>query len=92
VILIEPDNAEALAWGIRDAVARGPMSAALRSTATGRFTVGQSVDALLELLSRHGHRSAPHLERELEAIIRLPSPPLRLPAPRGVRAETPAPA
>jgi hypothetical protein len=41
--------------------------------AASRFTVVQSVDALLDILSRYGHRPPPHVERELEALIRLPS-------------------
>ena len=73
LILVEPDNAEALAWGIRQAIDAGPMPANERRTAASRFTVVQSVDALLDILSRYGHRPPPHVERELEALIRLPS-------------------
>lgn len=79
VILVEPDHAEALAWGIRDAIARGPLPSAERRIAASRFTVAQSVDALLDLLSRYGHRQARHIERELEALVQLPSTPTRLP-------------
>jgi D-inositol-3-phosphate glycosyltransferase len=77
VILVEPDNAEALAWGIRDAITRGPVPAAERATAGNRFTVAHSVDALLDILSRYGHPPLPEIERELETLIRLPavSPP-----------------
>ena len=77
--LVEPDNAEALAWGIREAIAAGPMPASGRQAAAGRFTVGQSVDALLDILSRHGHRPPPQIERDLEALIRLPSSTARRP-------------
>jgi glycosyltransferase involved in cell wall biosynthesis len=72
VVLIEPDNADALALGIRDAIDRGAMSPAERRTAAGRFTVAHSVDALLDILTRYGHPSAPEVERELEALIRQP--------------------
>ena len=77
--LVEPDNAEALAWGFREAIAAGTMSASDRRSAASRFTVVQSVDALLEILSRHGHRPAAQIERELEALIRLPSTTPRRP-------------
>jgi len=73
VTLIEPDDAEALAWGIRAAIAQGPLAALERRTAASRFTVAHSVDALLEILSRHGHRPPARLERELEQLMRLPS-------------------
>lgn len=71
--LVEPDNAEALAWGIREAVAAGPLPANERSSAGSRFTAVQSVDALLDILSRYGHRPPLQLERDLEALVRLPS-------------------
>jgi D-inositol-3-phosphate glycosyltransferase len=74
VVLVEPDNAEALAWGIREAISMGPLSSVQRATAASRFTVAHSVDALLEVLSRYGHRPPPQLERELEELILLPSP------------------
>jgi D-inositol-3-phosphate glycosyltransferase len=47
VVLVGPDNAEALAWGIREAVDRGPLSPA----AGMRFTVAQSVDTLLNVFA-----------------------------------------
>jgi glycosyltransferase involved in cell wall biosynthesis len=71
--LVEPDNAEALAWGCRAAIAAGPLSASERRAAASRFTAVQSVDALLDIVSRYGHRPPSHVERELEALIRLPS-------------------
>ncbi len=73
VTLVDPDNAEALAWGIRAAILEGSMSAQERSTAASRFTVAHSVDALLDILSRHGYRPPRQLENELERLIRLPS-------------------
>ena len=79
LILVEPDNAEALAWGLRRAIARGPMSAAARRATATRFTVADSVDQLLEVFARP-HASTPaSIARELEALVRLPSsrPPLR---------------
>ena len=78
--LVEPDNAEALAWGCRAAIAAGPLQASERQMAASRFTVVQSVDALLDILSRYGHRPPPHVERELEALIRLPSTATERPA------------
>ena len=73
VTFVEPDNAEALAWGIREAVTAGPLSPARRSVAASRFTVAHSVDALLDILSRYGYRPPPQIERELEALVRRPS-------------------
>jgi glycosyltransferase involved in cell wall biosynthesis len=78
--LVEPDNAEALAWGIREAIAAGPLPGSERASAASKFTAVQSVDALLDLLSRYGHRPPPHIERELEALILLPSTAIRRPA------------
>lgn len=78
--LVEPDNAEALAWGIREAIAAGPLPRSERASAASKFTAVQSVDALLDILSRYGHRPSPHIERELEALIRLPSTAIRRPA------------
>ena len=40
VVLVRPDNAEALAWGIREAMDSGPLSPAARQDAGTRFTVG----------------------------------------------------
>jgi len=71
--LVQPDNADALAWGCRAAIAAGPLQASERRLAASRFTVVQSVDALLDILSRYGHRPPAQVEQELEALIRLPS-------------------
>ena len=92
VILIEPDNAEALAWGIREAVNRRTMPTEVRNEAASRFTVSQSVNALLDVLSRFGHRPEPHVERELEALIQLPSPPSPLRHRHGAAAPATVPA
>lgn len=77
LILVEPDNAEALAWGIREAIAAGPLQDEERQSAGRYFTVAQSVDALLDILSRYGHRPPPQVERDLEELIRLPSTTIR---------------
>ncbi len=73
VTYVEPDNAEALAWGIRQAITDGPVTPAARSNAATRFTRTHSVDALLDILSRYGHRASAYLDRELEELIQLPS-------------------
>jgi len=52
VILVAPDNAEALAVGIRTVIAEGPLSASERHSATTEFTVAQSVDRLLEVFDQ----------------------------------------
>ena len=50
VILVEPDDAEALAQGIVLAIAKGPLPDAVRRTAGNLYTVVQSVDNLLQIL------------------------------------------
>ena len=50
VMLIEPDEPEALAQGITRAVAIGALSEAIRRHAVNLFTVEQSVDNLLRVL------------------------------------------
>ncbi|HKY56562.1 MAG TPA: glycosyltransferase family 4 protein [Aeromicrobium sp.] len=47
VTYVDPDNAEALAIGIRTAIAEGQMSSAERRVASAAFTVEQSIDGLL---------------------------------------------
>ena len=71
--LVEADNSEALALGIIDALSRDRVSASERAGAARRFTVGQSVDALLEVL-RAPHPITPfRLVQELELLVSLPS-------------------
>jgi D-inositol-3-phosphate glycosyltransferase len=50
VILIAPNNPEAIAAGIMDAIARGPLPLKIRAKAANLFTVEQSVDNLLRVL------------------------------------------
>jgi glycosyltransferase involved in cell wall biosynthesis len=73
VVLVAPDNAEALAWGIREAVAAGPLSPARRQDAGTKFTVAQSVDALLNVLTRPLPIPPGVIVRELEELIAAPS-------------------
>jgi glycosyltransferase involved in cell wall biosynthesis len=73
VVLVSPDNAEALAWGIREAIDSGPLSPAARHDAGVRFTVGQSVDALLEVLARPLPIPPAAVVRQLEELIAAPS-------------------
>ena len=61
VTFVDPDNAEALALGIRAAVAEGRVTPMERSNALGRFTVEQSVDGLLALIAPAPARSMPGL-------------------------------
>jgi D-inositol-3-phosphate glycosyltransferase len=78
VVLVEPDNAEALAWGIRTAIERGPVPGSARQVAGRLFTVSQSVDALLRVFSapRIGsrHESAQTRARSHHPAHRLPLP------------------
>jgi hypothetical protein len=73
VVLVAPDNAEALAWGIREAADNGPLSLAARHDAGERFTVGQSVDALLNVLTRPLPIPPAVIVRQLEEQIAAPS-------------------
>lgn len=50
VVLVKPDNAEALAWGIREAIENGPLPVGTREDAATKFTVGQSVNSLLKVI------------------------------------------
>lgn len=69
VILVEPDNAEALALGLRAAISAGPVSPFSRTRAAMRFTVADSVDSLLDVFARP-HRPTPAaIVRELEAMV-----------------------
>ena len=89
LILVAPDNAEALAWGIREAIASGPPTEAERARAGLQFSVADSVDALLDVFQREPAVTPMAVVRELEELIQLPA---REPAPlrsRIVSAEVP---
>ena len=92
VVLVSPDNAEALAWGIRAAAGRGPLSAAARHDAGGMFTVGQSVDALLSVFARPRPIPPAVIVRQLEELIAAPSAAVPRPVRRSsARTEAAAP-
>jgi D-inositol-3-phosphate glycosyltransferase len=89
VVLVTPDNAEALAWGIREAVDSGPLSPAARHDAGARFTVGHSVDALLKVLARPLPIPPAAIVRQLEELIAAPSAEVsRTPSPGSALTET----
>ena len=73
VVLVRPDNAEALAWGIREAVDSGPLTTATRQGAGMRFTVGQSVDTLLKVFTQPLPIPPATIVRQLEELILAPS-------------------
>jgi D-inositol-3-phosphate glycosyltransferase len=73
VVLVRSDNAEALAWGIREAMDSGPLSPAARQDAGTRFTVGQSVDALLNVFAQPLPIPPASIVRQLEQLILAPS-------------------
>jgi glycosyltransferase involved in cell wall biosynthesis len=58
VTFVAPDNAEALALGIRTAIAEGPLTPEERRAASSRFTVGHSVDQLLAVFEQSYDRSS----------------------------------
>ena len=68
MVLVSPDNAEALAWGIREAVNSGPLSANARRDAGVMFTVGQSVDALLKVFAQPLPIPPAAIVRQLEEL------------------------
>ena len=72
LVLVAPDNAEALAWGIRAAVDAGPLPARARHAAGTMFTAAQSVDALLEVVARPAPITPAMIVRQLEELISLP--------------------
>jgi glycosyltransferase involved in cell wall biosynthesis len=73
VALITPDNAEALAWGIREAVDNGPLSPAARHDAGTRFTVEQSVTTLLKVFAQPFPIPPATIVAQLEELILAPS-------------------
>lgn len=88
MVLVSPDNAEALAWGILEAVASGPLSAAARRDAGVMFTVGQSVDTLLNVFARPLPIPPAAIVRQLEELIAAPSSDnLRTPRPGSALSE-----
>jgi D-inositol-3-phosphate glycosyltransferase len=82
--LIAPDDAEALALGIREAIARGALPGSSRDAAATRFTVRESVDQLLTVLAGPHPLTPAWIVRELELIALLPSPDGPLSRPRTV--------
>jgi D-inositol-3-phosphate glycosyltransferase len=72
VTLVAPDNAEALALGIHEAIRRGSASSRARRVAAGRFTVRASVDELLAVFARPRPITPATIVRELEALVLLP--------------------
>ncbi|MFD1825570.1 MULTISPECIES: glycosyltransferase family 4 protein [Mumia] len=73
VLLVAPDDAEALAWGLRRAIESGALPDATRRAAGAMFTVAQSVDALLEVFDRPRPISPATIVRELEKLIAAPA-------------------
>lgn len=71
--LVTPDDADALARGILQAIASGPPGEAVRRAAVARFTVAQSVDQLLAVLTRPRSIPPAAVIRELEQLVRLPT-------------------
>ncbi|MBB4912856.1 glycosyltransferase family 4 protein [Actinophytocola algeriensis] len=73
VVLVKPDNAEALAWGIRTAMVSGPFPLADRKHAGTRFTVEQSVDTLLAVFAQPQAITPATIVRQLEELVLVPS-------------------
>ena len=73
VVLVAPDNAEALAQGLHDVLVQGPVSPDARRRASARFTVAASVDSLLAVLARPRAVTPADVVRQLEELVALPS-------------------
>jgi D-inositol-3-phosphate glycosyltransferase len=73
VLLVDPDNAEALAWGIRAAIASGPFPFTGRRHAGTMFTVEQSVDTLLSVFTQPQVIPPATIVRQLEEMVLAPS-------------------
>ncbi|HWV27218.1 MAG TPA: glycosyltransferase family 4 protein [Aeromicrobium sp.] len=73
ITFIRPDDAAALAEGIRQAIELGPVPPGQRDRATARFTIEQSVDQLLVVLDRPHQPTPAEIIEELETLGRLPS-------------------
>jgi glycosyltransferase involved in cell wall biosynthesis len=84
IVLIRPDNAEALAWGIREAAETGPLTAAVRQDAGARFTVGESVDTLLNVFAGPLPIPPATIVRQLEELILAPSAEVTRPVSPGI--------
>lgn len=86
--LVEADHAEALALGIVESLSLPPVSGAERALAAERYTVAQSVDALLDVLRSPSTTTPYRVVQELEEMVNLPSaaPPTRWPVPATTRA------
>lgn len=79
ISLVTPDDAVALARGIGEAVARGPVPAAQRRAAARLFTVGRSVDALLDVLTGAGVTAVPVARPDRPGLTRVGALPRRRP-------------
>jgi D-inositol-3-phosphate glycosyltransferase len=73
VVLVSPDDAEALAMGIRGAIDSGPFPLADRQHAGTRFTVEQSVDTLLTVLATPQAIPPATIIKQLEELVSAPS-------------------
>ncbi len=73
ITFVVPDDAEALAQGIRQAIELGPLPPSARGAAATRFTVEQSVDELLAVFARPRPITPAAVVRELESLARLPT-------------------
>lgn len=85
LVLVAPDDAEALAHGVLAAIVLGPVPLVTRLGAAADFTVVESVDSLLVVLDAP-HTATPWaVVQDLEALVQLPSTipahQLRVPAP-----------
>jgi D-inositol-3-phosphate glycosyltransferase len=83
LVLVKPDDADALAWGIHEAIDRGPLTAAARQNAGTLFTVSQSVDDLLAVFAQPLPLGPATIVRQLEELILLPSIDVPLASPSG---------
>lgn len=73
LVLVEPDNAEALAAGLRLAIEAGPLTGEARRRAGTVYSVEQSVRELLDMLGRPAPVTPASVVESLEQILLLDS-------------------
>lgn len=90
LVLVEPDNAEALAIGILQAARAGAVTALERDAAARRFTVADSVDTLLGVLTAPVMPTPALVIEQLEQLVALPAAVPHRPPYLGDTTPTPA--
>lgn len=71
LVLVKPDDPKALAVGVSKAASLGPLTAMERYFATNKFTITESVDKLLKIVSAHEPKYSKYLlQTEYGGLVR----------------------